>query len=169
LRRADRAGLEQPPRGLQPRPEERVGRAADPQAGGIGLLDQGRGRREIGGDRLLVEDVLAGGERGRGDFGVRGRDGEVDDQLDVVASERLLEGPVAGDAWRPACARASSGRRSATKRTSRSGYPAMFGRYWSLIVPAPMTATPMGPAPLTARPGRPRTRARRRGPRRSPA
>ena len=42
--------------------------------------------------------MLAGGERGRGDLGVRGRDGEVDDQLDVVAGERLLEGPVAGDA-----------------------------------------------------------------------
>ena len=53
---------------------------------------------EIGGDRLLVEDVLAGGERGRGDLGVRGGHGEVDDQLDVVAGERLLEGAVAGDA-----------------------------------------------------------------------
>ena len=47
-----------------------------------------------------------------------------------------------------AMAAARSGSRSATNRTSRSGYDFMFVRYCSLIFPAPMTPTVTGPESL---------------------
>jgi hypothetical protein len=78
--------------------EEGVRRAAEPQPRRLGLRDERLGGGQVRRDRLLVEDVLAGGEGRRSDLGMRGGHREVDDQLDVVAGERLLECPVGGDA-----------------------------------------------------------------------
>ncbi len=96
-RRADRAGLDRPADGLQAGAEERVGRAAEQEAGGLGLRDERLGGRQPVGDRLLVPDVLAGRERGAGHLGVRGGDREVDDELHVVAREQRRDRAGAGD------------------------------------------------------------------------
>ena len=49
-------------------------------------------------ERLLAPDVLAGRDDLAADLGVRGRDREVDDDLDLVEREQLVDGAVPGDA-----------------------------------------------------------------------
>ena len=94
-RRPDRPLVDQPSHGLQSGPEEGVRSAADPDAGAVGRREEPSGVGEIGRQRLLVPDVLAGGDRALGDLGVGGRDREVDDDLDLGMADD--DGGVAGD------------------------------------------------------------------------
>ena len=137
-----------------PGAEERVRRAADPQARRRPRsTSSALPARAVERERLLAPDVLAGLERLRGDLGVRRRDGQVDDDLDVAGGERLVD--VAGRAATPnssACAAArvrdEVGRRSARRRR---GSVVRFSRYCVLMTPAPMTPTPTGPVRLARR------------------
>ena len=82
-RRADVAALDDPPGGLQPGAEERVRGAAEPEPGGVGGFQQPEPGFAVQRERLFGPDVLAGVDGGRGHFHVGGRDGQVDDDLDV--------------------------------------------------------------------------------------
>ena len=74
---------------LQPPAHERVGRAADPQARGVGDGQELEALRERRGEGLLGVDVLARLQRGKVErrVGVRGR--EVEDDVDLVVREQL--------------------------------------------------------------------------------
>ena len=136
---ADVAPLDHPAGGLDAGSEHGVRRAAQPQAEVVGLLDQGLRVGSAGGQRFLVPDVLAGGQRLGGDVGVGDRDGQVDDQLD--ARRRPAPPPRCPPRPRRTCRPAPGpGRRRRRRRTARPGpgRSTMSARYWSLIVPAPI-------------------------------
>ncbi len=89
-----------PPGGLQASAEPGVGRAAE-QHPAWRPRPAGAPGDSVQGERLLRPDVLTGRQGGRGDLGVRGRDGQVDHDLDVRAVQRLrhrsrLRYPVRG-------------------------------------------------------------------------
>ena len=97
-RRADRAVLDQPPSGLDARAEERVGRRGDTQTLRVRRLEQQLSALAVERERLLAPDVLARLERPESDLHVHLRQGEVDDDLDLVVSEQLVDRAVPGDA-----------------------------------------------------------------------
>ena len=82
----------QPARQPAARAEERVGGAADHQAARFRLLHHLAAEVGLDGERLLREDVLAGGERRERDGGMRVGNGEVHDEVDVAAREQRIDG-----------------------------------------------------------------------------
>ncbi len=64
----------------------------------MGGLEQVLAARTIEGKRLLRPHVLARGNGLQRDLHVGGRDGEVDDDLDVVIRQQFLDGAEAGNA-----------------------------------------------------------------------
>ena len=106
-----------------PAPQERVRRAARPQAG---QRRPGRGSRArpraVARERLLGPDVPAGVERRQRDLGVRGGVGEVDDELHRRRRARSPSSEPDAGCRRPRPGpRPASSSRSATNRTSMSG------------------------------------------------
>ena len=82
-RGADVATLDDPAGGLQASAQERVRGGAEADTRGVGRFEQAEPGFAVQGERLLGPDVLAGVDCRGGDFDVRGRDGEVDDEFDV--------------------------------------------------------------------------------------
>jgi len=78
-------------------------------------------------------------QRAESDLDVRGRIGEVDDQLDLRIVEQLDGGAGAGTPYLAAWAAARSTSRSATMVTRTSGKLVRFSRYVSLMTPAPIS------------------------------
>ena len=95
---ADVATIDEPPDGLPPGPEERVGSTADEESGGVGLGEDCRAGLPIEGQRLLVPHVLASCQHGRRYLGMGGRDRQVDDELHGLVGEQRLDRPGAGHA-----------------------------------------------------------------------
>ncbi len=82
-RRADGALVDQAPRQPAGGAEEGVGRRAEREAARCGLATSVAAGLGFDGERLLGEDVLAGGERPHGDVEMRGGDRQVEDEVDV--------------------------------------------------------------------------------------
>ena len=97
-RGADVAAFDQPPGGLQARAEEGVRGAAEPDACGVGGLEQAQPGFAVQRERLLRPDVLPGVDGGRGHLHVGGRDGQVDDDFDVGMVQRALHAAPLRDA-----------------------------------------------------------------------
>lgn len=55
----------------------------------FGRVEDGSGLSRGRGQGLLAVDVLARGDRGMGDLGVGGGDGQVEDEVDVVGRAQL--------------------------------------------------------------------------------
>ena len=91
-RPADQPFVDRTARGLMGAAEERVGRAAEPQA--LWPPRRRSGRRasaSADAERLLRMDVLAGGERLQADLDMRLRDREIEDDLDGRIGEHRID------------------------------------------------------------------------------
>ena len=95
---ADRALLDQAQCRLLAGSQEGIGCSSDVQAEPGGLAEQRLAALAVECERLLGPDVLARGERLKGDLDVSGGDGQVDHDLDLGVREQFLDRSVAGDA-----------------------------------------------------------------------
>ena len=95
-RRADVSAFDHPARGLQARTQNGVRGTADSQTRSISLFEHGLAAGRIQRQRLLVPDVLAGGNGLAGHLGVGGRDCQVDHDLDVWMLEDSGHSPTGG-------------------------------------------------------------------------
>ena len=93
--------------GLDAGAEHGVRRAADDDAGRPRGVQHLPGLRRRGRERLLAVDGLAGGDGRQGDLGVRGGDGQVQHEFDVVGGQQVVDRERAdavvrvGDCLRP--------------------------------------------------------------------
>ncbi len=90
-RPADQPVVDGLPGGLDPGAEHGVRRAADRDAGCPRSVQDLAGLRRRGRERLLTVDGFAGGNRAQGDLGVGCRDGQVQDEFDVVGGQQPLD------------------------------------------------------------------------------
>ena len=95
---ADRAVVDQFPRGLDARAHEGVGRAADAHAVVRRPLQQRLGVLAVDAQRLLAVGVLARVDRVQRDRHVGGGDREVQDQVNAIIGVQLVHGADLGDA-----------------------------------------------------------------------
>ena len=106
-RRTDEPVVDRLARGLHARPQDGVRGAPDEHPGGPGRVEQLDRLDRRGGERLLAVQVLAGRDHALADLGVRRRDGEVEDDVDLVVGEQLVDaerphpGPRRRDRLRP--------------------------------------------------------------------
>ena len=84
---ADSALLDQAQCRLLAGSQEGIGCSGDAQAESGGPAEQSLAALAVESERLLGPDVLASGERLKGDLDVSGRDGQVDYDLDVGVRE----------------------------------------------------------------------------------
>ena len=87
-RHPDVAALDHAPSGLEPRAEERVRSGSEAHSGFLRRGEQGESAGAVERERLLAPHVLARGDGRKGHLDMRGRDGQVDHDLDIRMPER---------------------------------------------------------------------------------
>ena len=90
-RPTDHALVDALSRGLVRAAEKRVGRAAEPQGFASGRLNEAARLGDIDAERLFRMNMLAGGEGPQADLDMRGRHGEVEDDLDGGVGQQGLD------------------------------------------------------------------------------